>query len=207
MMKFYTGCILQHRKEIWKSMGILVHGETKIQEGLVLSMKGGHPQLIGWVDTGEENMHANILKTNAMHAKLATHALQIIFIGYTGFRFPVCHFSTTGATASELHTILWSVVKKLHDWGFHVDFVIQDGRQENRKFVKKSFNGDPLEKNYVSINLVDPSMEVAHVQDFSHNMKKIRNSILTSGHSEKCNRLIQKDGHYIVWEHWRAAVQ
>lgn len=32
--------------------GGLVHDETKIQEGLVLSMKGGYPNLIGWVDTG-----------------------------------------------------------------------------------------------------------------------------------------------------------
>lgn len=40
--------------------GGLVHDETKIQEGLVLSMKGGYPNLIGWVDTGEENMHATV---------------------------------------------------------------------------------------------------------------------------------------------------
>lgn len=187
--------------------GGLVHDETKIKEGLVLSMKGGYPNLIGWVDTGEENRHANILKTNAMQVKLATHVLQIVFLGYTGFRFPVCHFPTTGVNASELHTILWSVMKKLYDWGFHVDFIIQDGGQENRKFVKSNFSGDPLEKKYVSPNLVDPSVEVAHVQDFSHNMKKIRNSILTSGHKQNCKRLIQKDGHDIVWDHWKAAVR
>ena len=52
--------------------GGLVHDETKIQEGLVLSMKGGYPNLIGWVDTAsEENMHANILRNNTIQAKLA----------------------------------------------------------------------------------------------------------------------------------------
>lgn len=49
--------------------GGLVHDETKIQEGLVLSMKGGYPNQIGWVDTGEENMHATVLKK--MHCRRA----------------------------------------------------------------------------------------------------------------------------------------
>lgn len=189
--------------------GGLVHDETKIQEGLVLSMKGGYPNLIGWVDTGEENMHATVLKKNALQASLATHVLQIVFIGYTGFRFPVCHYPTKGVSASELHTILWSVIKMLYDWGFYVDFIIQDGGQENRQFIKSNFSGDPLQHNYmyVSPNLVDPSREVAHIQDFSHNIKKIRNSILSSGHKKHCKRLMQKDGQEIIWDHWKSAVQ
>ena len=202
----YTAAKEQNLEESGYSGG-LVHDETKIQEGLVLSMKGGYPNLIGWVDTGEENMHANVLRNNTMQARLASHVLQVVFIGYTGFRFPVCHFPTTGVTASELHTILWSVIKNLYDWGFYVDFIIQDGGQENRQFIKSNFTGDPLQLNYVSPNLVDPSRQVAHVQDFSHNIKKLRNSILSSGHRKFCKRVIQKDGQEIIWDHWKSAVQ
>lgn len=95
----------------------------------------------------------------------------------------------------------------LYDWGFYVDFIIQDGGQENRQFIKSNFSGDPLQHNYVSPNLVDPSREVAHIQDFSHNIKKIRNSILSSGHKKHCKRLMQKDGQDIIWDHWKSAVQ
>lgn len=80
----------------------------------------------------------------------------------------------------------------LYDWGFYVDFIIQDGGQENRQFIKSNFSGDPLQHNYVSPNLVDPSREVAHIQDFSHNIKKIRNSILSSGHKNTVKDLCRR---------------
>lgn len=50
--------------------GGLVHNVTKIQKGLVLSMKRGYPKLIGWVDRGEENVHATVLKKNTLQASL-----------------------------------------------------------------------------------------------------------------------------------------
>jgi hypothetical protein len=55
--------------------GGLVHGETKIQEGLALDMSSGCPKLIGWIDTGEENLHAKFLKEKTMKSTLATHVL------------------------------------------------------------------------------------------------------------------------------------
>jgi hypothetical protein len=59
-------------------------------------MRSGCPKLIGWIDTGEENLHAKILKENTMKSTLATHVLQVMSVGYTGFRFPVCHYPTCG---------------------------------------------------------------------------------------------------------------
>ena len=187
--------------------GGLVHDETKIQEGIALDMSSGFPKLIGWIDTGEENLHAKILKEKTMKSTLATHVLQVMFVGYTGYRFPVCHYPTCGVKASELHTILWSTIKKLHDWGFLVDYIMQDGGEENRQFMKSNFDGDELEWHYLSPNLVDPTCVVAHIQDFSHNMKKLRNSILSSGYKPFHKRLVQKNDLYIIWEHWISAVK
>jgi hypothetical protein len=95
-------------------------------------MRSGCPKIIGWIDTGEENLHAKILKENTMKSTLATHVLQVMFVGYTGLRFSVCHYPTCGVKASELHTMLWSTIKELHDWGFLVDYIMQDGGEENR---------------------------------------------------------------------------
>lgn len=41
------------------------------------------------------------------------------------------------------------------------------------QFIKSNFGGDPLQQNYVSPNLVDPSREVDDIQVFLHNIKKI----------------------------------
>jgi hypothetical protein len=53
-------------------------------------------------------------------AKLATHVLQFIFLGDTGLKFPIAHYPTSEATASDLYIIFWDVVKNLHQWGFKV---------------------------------------------------------------------------------------
>jgi hypothetical protein len=38
---------------------------------------------------------------------LATHALQFLFLGFTGFRFPCAHFPSTTASGYELYLLLW----------------------------------------------------------------------------------------------------
>lgn len=39
--------------------------------------------------------------------------------------------------ASEMQS-LPSYIKHLYDWRFYVDFIIQDGGQENRQFIKSN---------------------------------------------------------------------
>jgi hypothetical protein len=41
---------------------------------------------------------------------LATHALQFLFLGFTGFRFPCAHFPSTTASGYELYLLLWEAV-------------------------------------------------------------------------------------------------
>lgn len=121
--------------------GGLIHDETKIQSDLVLSMRDGILKLIGWIDTGEEGDDLRTLKNGCLSHKLATEAFQVIFLGYTGFRFPIYHCPTAGISASELCIIIHQCIAELHDYGFQVDFVLQDGGQENRQFIKAHFLG------------------------------------------------------------------
>ena len=62
--------------------------------------------------------------------KLANYVLQFVFLGYTGFRFPVAHFGTNSADASELNTNFWKGVKYLHEYGFKVKYTNMDGEQQ-----------------------------------------------------------------------------
>ena len=52
------------------------------------------PWLPGWFMTS--------IASGKREITLATHVLQFIFLGFSGFRFPLFHFPTNTATASEL---------------------------------------------------------------------------------------------------------
>jgi predicted TIM-barrel fold metal-dependent hydrolase len=56
--------------------GGILHDEAKIQEDLVIKVKGGTNELIGWVDTGNEGDNLRILKEQNVTKKLATDVLQ-----------------------------------------------------------------------------------------------------------------------------------
>lgn len=188
--------------------GGIHHDETKLQEDLVLCMSGGKPTLVGWVEGSEEATNLRIVRAGKVQQTLASEVIQFSFLGYTGFRFPICHFPTKGIKASELYIIIWEAVAKLADWGFQVDYIMQDGGEENRQFIKFHFPEDPLACSYTSLNLTDQSRKMFHIQDFSHNMKKIRNSIIHSGDIKgQHTRKLSHNGKVIVWQQWINAVQ
>lgn len=190
--------------------GILMHDECKIQQDLVLERHGDSFRLIGWVEMGEEAFLMENLKSGQIKRDLATDVLQITFLGHTGFRFPIAHFASKCAKAHELYIILWDVISSLGEWGFTVDGILQDGGQQNREFMNMLFpGGDALEKECCVVNVTDPRRKLVVAQDFSHCVKKIRNSILSSG--------MDGDRHYtrhltygdctIEWKQWIAAVK
>ena len=187
--------------------GGLHHDETKVQKDLVLDMSGGTPNLVGWIDVGEEAFNVKVMKERQVKQELASEVIQLSFVGYTGFRFPICHFPTNGIKASELSIIIWKTIAKLSDWGFQVDYIMQDGGEDNRSFMRFHFEGDPLQSSYGSPNLVFPRQKIYHTQDFSHNIKKLRNSILKSGDIKGFHtRKLMLNGNCITWKHWEDAV-
>ena len=156
--------------------GGLIHDEIKIQEDLVLKKDGSDVKLSGWVDTGEEAFNLSLLKSNGQTRKLATHVLQISFLGYTGFRFPLVHYPTDGIKASELHVIIWDIISELMCWNFNVDFILQDGGEQNREFMLMHFNSNPINDRFLCVQIANPDRKLAMFQDYSHNLKKLRNS-------------------------------
>ena len=108
--------------------------------------------------------------------------LQITFLGHTGFRFPIAHFACQGAKAHELYVVLWDVNSTLGEWGFQVQGILQDGGEQNRGFTKMLFPGeDPLKASCCVPNITNLSQKSVISQDFSHCMKKVCNSFLSSG--------------------------
>ena len=67
------------------------------------------------------------MKDGTVFKTLATQVLQVVFLGYSGFRFPIVHFPTKGVKASELSILLPPLIAELCDSGFTVDYILQDG--------------------------------------------------------------------------------
>ena len=65
-----------------------------------------------------------------------TMALQMVFWGISGFRFPFAHFVMDGIQASELYTLFWEAVDKLQTFGFNAVYTCMDGAQSKRYFMK-----------------------------------------------------------------------
>ena len=152
--------------------GGIHHDETKVQKDIVFQMLNGSPTLVGWIDVGDEATKLRIIREKKVQQTIATQVLQLTFLGYTGYRFPICNFPTNGIKASELSIIVWDAIAKLSDWGFQVDYIMQDGGEENRQFIKLHFDKSPESASYASPSMVDPTKIIFHVQDFSHSMKK-----------------------------------
>ena len=65
--------------------GILID-EMTVQDDLVITKKGDKWDIVGMVDMGRTNNSIKVITDGQKKVEMATHALQFIFHGYTGFR-------------------------------------------------------------------------------------------------------------------------
>ena len=91
-----------------------------------------------------------------------------MFIGSTGFKFPVCYFPTIEIDSTTLYHQFWNAVFDLGELGFKVVLAICDGAQANRTFIQCHFDvDDAVKENFTTTNIytgeplvfmVDPSV-------------------------------------------------
>lgn len=183
--------------------GGLILDEMGIQDDLKMSFHGGKNTVDGLVDMGSlaEDIHS--LNTHENELRLATHVMQFLFLSYDGFRFPFAYFPTTGANAPEIYIIVWEAISKLSTYDFTVDYVCFDGASNNRAFQMMHFEDkeDAKGKNFTTKNPYSEN-SVTFIMDYSHNIKKLRNNINSSGDHEICTRKLTIDNFFITWDHW-----
>lgn len=147
------------------------------------------------------------LRTGNSDLNLATHVLQFVFLGFSGFRFPVSHFPTIQATASDLYILTWELINMLQVFGFTVRYISTDGAQTNRDFAKillGDFRSETTKTMRIR-NIYSPkSPNIIFIMDYSHVIKKIRNNILKSKSSTNGTRrlYVYVCGHHILWCHF-----
>ena len=121
-------------------------------------------------------------------AKVATHLLQFMFIGSTGFKAPVCYYPTVEVDPITLYHKFWDVVFDLGEFGFKVIMAICDGAQANRTFIQMHFEvDDPLQLHFTTTNIytgeplifvVDPSVRTYSLIDNNNNNNNSANTII-----------------------------
>jgi hypothetical protein len=74
--------------------------EMSVQDDIVIRKRGSDYILSGFAEG----------VSVGQGVKLASHALQFMFLGNSGFRFPFMHVPTTGAGAAALYILIWTAV-------------------------------------------------------------------------------------------------
>ena len=97
-----------------------------------------------------------------------------MFIGSTGFKFPICYFPTIEIDPVALYHKFWDVVFDLGEFGFKVLLTVCDGAQANRTFIQSHFRGlDAVEEKFTTTNIytgeplvfmADPSVSVTFIR-------------------------------------------
>jgi len=188
--------------------GGLILDEMSIQSDLQFYSKNGKTYLIGFTDILDETQLMESISSGKKELCLATHVLQFVFLGFTGFRFPLFHFPTKQASASELNLLFWKITNLLQIFGFNVKYVSLDGAQTNRDFAKillGDFHSSTVNTMRVQ-NIFSLIPQYTYViMDYSHVMKKIRNNLNKSGKQSSYKRHLLNNGYFIYWEHLKSA--
>lgn len=174
-----------------------------IQADLQFYSKDGIHHLIGFTDLGEESDLKNSIQHGKNEVKLATHVLQFSFLGFTGFRFPLFHYPSLQATASELYLLIWKIIQTLNTFGFNVQYISTDGAATNRDLAKILLGDFTSTSPSMKIQNVLSSLpqSIFFIMDYSHLMKKIRNNLSKSIYKPQSKRCLNHKGHFILWEH------
>ena len=202
-LKWMHKCANPQNLQPRERCGMLLYNEMKIQDGLVISTRNGKITLIGYVYMSESLNNLDCYVSQNVTAEYATHVVQFMFLGFNGFRFPICHCPVKSLRACHLHLMIWRLINELKLWDFSVSCVLQDGGCENRNFIKDTFQGQsPNTHKWAITNPANPKHTIFLVQDYSHNLEKMRNDLINSGTEHFHTRNIVLNGFPIQWKMW-----
>ncbi|XP_078382573.1 uncharacterized protein LOC144665241 [Oculina patagonica] len=195
--------------EYGKCGGIILD-EMSIQEDLQMKKVNGCTKLIGLVSLGQEHEDMNSLclkGADKEKVQLASHVLQFVFLGHTGFRFPFAHWPTKEVDPAVLYIHFWKSVYWLLQGGFSVHYCCCDGGSANRSFIKLHFSGkDPHAEKFTTVNPYTRE-PLVFLMDPYHNFKKLRNNIEKSKFGGVRHLRKGSSERHIEWQHFKSAYQ
>ena len=175
-----------------------------IQQDLQIIRRGRKWSIVGAIDLGNTVNSLDEISNEKNKFRMASHCFQYMFVGFSGFRWPVAYFGTDNVNGHSIYLTFWPLVDHLRTFGFSVHGAIMDGSSNNRQFTRLVVNPNKARlTKYTTINPFDVDSKVAIIQDCKHVFKKIRNSLLSSAPGGK--RQIVLDGQHIYWSYFQDA--
>lgn len=182
--------------------GGVILDEMALQEDLQIVNTANGTQMVGLSDSGEDVKYMKMLNTGKMSENLSNHVQQYLFNGFTGFRWPFANFPNRQAEPAEIFLTTWKSIDALTDYGFSPLYCCMDGSSNNRAFLKMHFEGDPVSHKMIAPFYRNPEKQIIFIMDPPHLLKKIRNSVLSSGFLQSHQRLLTINGKFIIWKMW-----
>ena len=96
--------------------GGLILDEMAIEEDLQMVRNGKFTKMIDFADCGVESSLMQAVRSDLEDKSLQNYVLLIQFLGITGLRFPVAHFPTTHASATDIYRFF--LAKMCFTFGF-----------------------------------------------------------------------------------------
>ena len=163
------------------------------QPGVQVYGAGEGVKMTGFVQFGKHDQGLYLATRQNVNPTLATQIMQVIAEGFDGVRVPLCYFVTAGVKAGHLVSLIRRLINNLYKYDFVVDCIGIDGASTNRAF--QSLICEPLK--YFAKCTVDPLHKIFIIMDIKHGIKKIRNSLFSSGTGKNHSRLLKLDRIYI----------
>ncbi|KAJ8306362.1 hypothetical protein KUTeg_016907 [Tegillarca granosa] len=174
-----------------------------IQPDLQIVHTSSHSTLYGLSYSEHDIGQTHALTSGRVENELANHVQQYVFSGLTGFRWPFANFPNTQASAAEIFVTTWIAIEELCKWGFTPLYVCMDGSANNRFFLKMHFpDSNPIASHMIANHFKNPTKRIVFLMDTCHLLKKIRNSVLSSGFLSSHQRLLTVNGKFIIWKMW-----
>lgn len=122
-----------------------------------------------------------MLNAGCVSESLAKHVQQYLSNGLSGFCWPFANFPNRQADPAEIFVTTWKCIDALTEFGFSPVYCCMDGSSNKRAFLKMHFEGDPVSSKMIAPFYRDPTKQIIFIMDPPHLLKKIRNSVLSSG--------------------------
>ena len=183
--------------------GGLIFDEMNIQPNVQFEPHGEGLRMFGGVDFGEQESGINnvLREEEGLNLNVATSILQFVFLALNGLRFPVAYIVNNGITAGEIASLFWHLVNTMKTYGFNISYVCMDGASINRAFL----NMICREQTFLARNITALKGHIACIMDCSHVIKKLRNSLYSSGPEPYQRRYIEHPMGNILWNCFKDA--
>ena len=87
--------------------GFILFDEVAIQQDLQIIRRGRKWSIVGAIDLGSTVNSLDEISNEKNIFKMASHCFQYMFVGFSGFRWPVAYFGSDNVNGHSIYLTFW----------------------------------------------------------------------------------------------------